>query len=72
MYARTAVKSITRNSKHRKNSKSCFFYATLRPLHADGKRIFVGRILFFCYYYYYYFYFFSYVLQCRVARVEGN
>lgn len=38
---RTTVKSITRNSKHRKDLQSCFYDS---PLRAKGRGIFVGFI----------------------------
>lgn len=70
--ARTAVKSITRNSKHRKDSQSCFL-CDPRPLHAIGKGIFVGRILFFPYVLHICSaYIFLYFHQWRAARVEGK
>lgn len=66
MYKRkalTALQSITRNSKHRKDSHSCFLRDS-RPLHANGKGIFVGRILFSHYYYYF---IFSVCVYCTYA-----
>ena len=85
MYKRkalTAMKSITRNSKHRKDSQSCFLRDS-RPLHANGKGIFVGRILFSRYYYYFIFfrmcilhicsaYIFLYFHQCREGKENNN